>query len=334
MPRGPRISYPNAVFHVINRFIDRHPFFRRRQDYQEFLDIFFEEADTFGLRAYAYSLMPNHFHVVLETPSGDISRFLQRWLSRAAQQMNRRKGRVGHLFQGRTKTLIVEKESYFRTVVSYVLLNRVRAGLAKDVFSDPWNSVREMTTVRASHLARAPLWKHLFGHAFDDRRARQHIRECLDWLKQLDPKDSEAKFREGHHGGFLSTVQFRQGVLNRIERRTGDKGGFRRKMDRRQQGWTWDEIDRNVIKAVQQNEIPHGLWRTQEQAIRQIRWYVAHVGAGWTWNMIRREESMRGIKETGQAMAVSRIRQHPKKRGHAESILDFCKKNECYNVKE
>jgi REP element-mobilizing transposase RayT len=156
MPRGPRISYPNAVFHVINRFVDRHPFFRTRTDYLTFLDIYFDVAGTFGLWTYSYDLMPNHFHFVLETPSGEISKFLQRFLTRAVQHLNAKHGRVGHLLQGRTKTLLVEKDRYLSTVIGYVLLNRVRAGLAPDVFSDPYNSANELLTCGASRLAREP----------------------------------------------------------------------------------------------------------------------------------------------------------------------------------
>ena len=80
--RGPRISYPHAVLHVINRFVDRHPFFQEPKDFELFLDIYFEVAKSFGMMTYAYCLMPNHFHIVLETPSGELSKFLQRFLTK------------------------------------------------------------------------------------------------------------------------------------------------------------------------------------------------------------------------------------------------------------
>lgn len=314
MARGPRVTFPHAVFHVINRFVDRHPFFRKDQDYRNFLDIYFDEARTFGIWSYAYDLLPNHFHVVLETPSGEISKFLQRWLTRAAQGMNRRYGRVGHLFQGRTKTLIVQTDRYFGTLMGYTLLNRVRAGLARNVFSDRWNSVDEMLSLGESRLARGPLWEYLFGYTFDDRHAKRHVAECRRWLKSLDVTTNKLEFQEGHQGGFLSSPEYRRRILDRIERRQGDgRRGIRRKTDRHRIRWTWHKITKVAVKAVSKFGHLGGGWQSREVAIRQLSSYVAHVGGGWTWQEIRRAEAKEGRSRTGQAMAVSRMRTLPNK---------------------
>lgn len=322
MPRGPRICYPHAVLHVINRFIDRHPFFQKREDYRKFLDTYFAEAESFGIWTYAYDLLPNHFHIILETPSGEISPFLQRWLTRAAQELNRRHKRVGHMMQGRTKTLVVQTERYFQTVMGYVLVNNVRAGLADSVFKDQWNSVEEMLKDKGSRLAREPLWEYLFGHGFDERRIKEHRRECVDWLKGLDVGENERVFQEGHHGGFLSTPDFRRRILKVVERRRNLTGaGLRRKTDRYRKRWTWREIVSAAKRVIGRYGYQKGRWKSQESAMMQIRCYAAHVGGCWKWDQIREFEAQLGHIQTGYPMMVSRIRNDPDKLRLAEAAI-------------
>ncbi len=321
MPRGPRISYPNAVFHVINRFVDRHPFFKEKRDYDTFLKIYFDVAETFGIRTYGYDLMPNHFHIVLETPTGDISRFLQRFLTRTVQFLNKRRGRVGHLLQGRTKTLIIEKSAYFSTVIGYVLLNRVRAGLAQNIFADEYNSVGEMLTSGKSRLAREPLWEHLFGHPFDERRMKAEIRLCRDWLKELDPHSNEEEFTAGHRGSFLGSDKFREAVLRNQERRKAATGkGFRRQDDRPERRWTWREMIQACEEAVGK-VLWQGKWRNRETAVRHLSWYVAATAAGWDYATIRVLQAEPGCPHSRYTMAISRIRASKHRRDLAERVI-------------
>ncbi|MBI4180280.1 transposase [bacterium] len=319
MPRGPRISYPDAIFHVLNRFVDRHPFFRTDDDYREFRDIFFEESKTFGVRIFAYDLLPNHFHFVLQTPSGDISRFLQRFLSRAAFRLNRRYGRVGHLFQGRSKTLLVEKEAYFACVMGYVLTNRVRAGLAKDVFSDKWNSVAEMLRRGPSRIARGPLWNYLFGVKFSE----DEIWRAREWLRSIDPSANYKHFNDGHRGSFLSSPEFRRSVLDRQERRRNRGEGKKRKMDRRPKEWNWAMICKTARAVVEKREW-QGIWKSRETAIRQLSWYVAFVGAGWSLRRILETSSeVKHLTISGISNAVHRIRKDKYRKSIADAMINI-----------
>ena len=329
MPRGPRISYPSAIFHVLNRFVDRHPFFRTDDDYRVFLDIFFEESKTFGLRIFAYDLLPNHFHFVLQTPSGEISRFLQRFLSRAAFRLNRRYGRVGHLFQGRTKTLLVEKEAYFECVMGYVLANRVRAGLAKDIFSDKWNSVAEMLKRSASRIARGPLWNYLFGVKFSEKE----LWRAREWLKSIDPAVNYEHFKDGHRGSFLSRSDFRRSVLDKQERRQSQRKGKKRKNDREPKDWGWTMIC-DTAKAVIHRSEWLGIWKSRETAIRQLSWYAAFVGAGWPLRRILETSEEERLTISGISNAIHRIRNDGKRRLLADRIIDIIRRGESVNEEE
>ena len=312
--RGPRISYPHAVLHVINRFVDRHPFFQEPKDYKHFLEIYFEVAKSFGMLNYAYCLMPNHFHFVLETPSGEISKFLQRFLTKAAKSLNFRKDRTGHLFQGRSKTLIVQTERYFSTVIAYVLMNPVRAGLSRDVFSYPWSSIREMLRNDTSRLDRGELWEHLFGHRFNEENPLDSIFEARKWLKELDSEMNQKEFDQGHRGGFLANKDFRKKVLEQLERRHRDgvKKG-RRKGDRRKILWTWEGMNRAAKEAIEQGGMVDTGWRSKEKAIQQICWFLAHDRACWTWDQIRKKESMFGEPLSKCSVAIYRLKKNRKK---------------------
>ncbi len=279
-------------------------------------------ASAFAIDTYAFDLMPNHFHIILETPTGEISRFLQRFLTRAVQYLNRRHHRVGHLLQGRTKTLLIEKDRYFSTVMAYVLLNRVRAGLARDIFSDEYNSVGDMLSLGESRLSRSKLWEYLFGHAFDERRKRSEVARCRKWLASLDNQETQRRFAEGHRGSFLGSKMFRGHVLKRRERRLAVPGnGHRRKSDRRQANWTWTEIVTTCRKAIEGGEW-RVLWRNLETAIRHLSWYVAMDGCGWTYERIRCMQRDSGTPPSRYTMAVSRIRTSASKRRIAETIME------------
>ena len=309
MPRGPRITHPGAVFHVINRFVDRHPFFRRDEDYEMFLETFFDESRNFSMLVFGYDLMPNHFHIVLQDANGEISHFLQRFLSRVACRLNQTRGRTGHLFQGRTKTLLVETDGYFEAVLGYVLLNRVRAGLAKSVFSDEWNSVGEMLTTGASHLARDVLWGYLFGHHTDSKIGSREVAECRQWLRSLDADTNRKRFERAHHGSFLGAEDFRRRVLHQLERRRSvKKSVYRRKLDRKCPiVFTHEAIRSACERATMSKKRPYG-WKNTGKALEHMEWFLLYTEALWTLDRIRNECCERGVDHSRISMAIQSIR--------------------------
>jgi REP element-mobilizing transposase RayT len=126
MARPIRIEYPGAVYHVTARGNERRKIFRGDKDRQCFLDTLIEAVEQFGLRLHGFCLMPNHFHLLVETPQANLSRGIG-WLQTTYSiRFNRRHKRSGHLFQGRFKAHLVEAKSYAKTVLRYLHLNPVR----------------------------------------------------------------------------------------------------------------------------------------------------------------------------------------------------------------
>jgi REP element-mobilizing transposase RayT len=131
MARRPRIFAPGLLYHVIVRGNQRRTTFRSDDDYQAYLERLAIYRAKFSLRIYAYCLMPNHVHLLVESGSTPLAKFMQGLQQSYTQYFNRRYRKVGHLFQGRYKAIICDRDKYLLALVRYIHLNPVRAGLSK-----------------------------------------------------------------------------------------------------------------------------------------------------------------------------------------------------------
>ena len=140
MGRKPRVHYAGALYHVISRGNRRERIFRSQSDFERFQSLLREIKDQFGLTIYAYVQMPNHFHLLLEVGDNPLSKVMQSLLYRYTRYYNQRYRQVGHLFQGRYKAIMCDKESYLLELVRYLHLNPVRARMVINPEEYPWSS--------------------------------------------------------------------------------------------------------------------------------------------------------------------------------------------------
>ena len=126
MARSLRIQYEGAVYHVSSRGNERKEIFKDEIDRKAFLDLLTDSLKTYSVILYCYVLMENHFHFLLETPLANLSEFMRRFNITYTSHYNRRHRRVGHLYQGRYKSILVDKESYLAVLSRYIHLNPVR----------------------------------------------------------------------------------------------------------------------------------------------------------------------------------------------------------------
>ncbi len=182
MARPLRLEFPGAVYHLTARGNARQDIFLDDEDRARFLALLAREVDQQRWRCYAYCLMGNHYHLVIETPEANLSTGMRRLNGVYTQAFNRGHDCVGHLFQGRYKSILVERESYLMELCRYVVLNPVRAGFAARVEDWRWSSYR------ATGLgAKPPAWLDAasvlarFGGAGAAARAayRRFVREGL-----------------------------------------------------------------------------------------------------------------------------------------------------------
>jgi len=184
MSRPLRIEYPGALYHLTARGNSRDDIFLNDEDRHCFLQLFGEEIVQQGWICYAYCLMDNHYHLLVETPEGNLVCGMRRLNGRYTQSFNHRHGHVGHVFQGRYKSILVEKDAYLLELSRYIALNPVRAGMVASPDSYAWSSYQGCAGLTASPdwFASELLMEH-FGSA------EAYIRFVEDGMKCSSPWD-------------------------------------------------------------------------------------------------------------------------------------------------
>ncbi len=183
MSRPLRVEYPGALYHVIARGNAKQDIFLGDHDRRRFLFWLADTCKTHNLLCHAYCLMDNHYHLLLETLDANLSVAMRDLNGNYAQWFNVTHDRVGHLFQGRYKAFVIERETYLLEIVRYIVLNAVRAGLVEHPKDWKWSSYRAtagMTTV--------PKWLHVDwvlanfskGKSDAQKEYRRFVREGLD----------------------------------------------------------------------------------------------------------------------------------------------------------
>ncbi len=182
MARPLRIEFPGAVYHVTSRGDRQEAIFEDNEDRQGFLELLGQVIHGWNWVCHGYCLMTNHYHLVVETPDGNLSRGMRQLNGVYTQFSNRRHRRVGHLLQGRYKAILVDRDAYLLELTRYVVLNPVRAKMVKHPRGWPWSSYNAMVGA-----ARSPEWlaaEHLvaqFGgkRAVARERCRQFVAEGI-----------------------------------------------------------------------------------------------------------------------------------------------------------
>jgi REP element-mobilizing transposase RayT len=156
MGRRHRIQFPGAVYHVMARGNRKSMIVDDDDDRRAFRDTFSGAAGDYEVRVYACCLMGTHYHSLLDTPRSNLSEFVRAVNSEYSKAFNRRHARVGHTFEQRFESVLVQREKYLRRVARYIALNPVKAHLCSDATDWPWSTHRATAGVEE-----APAWLHL-----------------------------------------------------------------------------------------------------------------------------------------------------------------------------
>ncbi len=142
MARPLRIEYAGALYHVTSRGNAQEAIYREDKDRRDYYSVVFEVCERFNWVIHAYCLMDNHYHLLVETPEGNLSKGMRHLNGVYTQRFNQNHTRVGHVFQGRYKAILVQKESYLLELARYIVLNPVRARMVRSARDWPWSSYR------------------------------------------------------------------------------------------------------------------------------------------------------------------------------------------------
>lgn len=284
MARPLRINYPNAVYHVTSRGNERKAVARDDEDRKRFVEILASMAERYQVICHAWVLMDNHYHLLLETPKANLSSAIRHLNGVYTQAFNRRHRRVGHLFQGRFKAIIIEKEAYLLELCRYVVLNPVRAGMVRHPRQWTWSSYRATATEGEP----AP-WLTVDWVLGQFGRTRAAAREAYQRFVEEGVKNPQSPWMQVRGQIYLGGERFLEEMQRNTEGETDLEIPHVQKRPRTPDvGTLLEKIAR--VYGVTVQDVVGPTWRPSEA--RQVGLYLA-----------RREAGL-GLKEIGERFGM------------------------------
>ncbi len=207
--RKPRFTYKGAFHHVMSRGYEGHFIFGASSYKEYLLNLIIKERDRNKIRVFAYCIMDNHYHLVLQNSSGHLSEFMRNVNGKFALHYRLEEGGRGYVFQDRYKSTLIEDETYLKMAIAYVILNPIRSGLVGDAYSYIWSSAREYFHGGKGSITDIRFVRGLFG----SEEAFSGMIE--DWAgKNLPEKKTKLGF-------ILGSNKFYMEALKKYNRRKG-----------------------------------------------------------------------------------------------------------------
>ncbi|WDN89078.1 hypothetical protein BuS5_02046 [Desulfosarcina sp. BuS5] len=208
MSRPLRIKYPGAWYHVMNRGMRSESIFLDKHDYLMFIDLLIEVSEMCNVNIAAYCLMTNHYHILLQTPDGNISRCMRHLNSVYTQKYNKRHGFDGQLFRGRYKSILVCNDSHLLQLIRYIHKNPVKAGIVKDMPDYEWSSYK-------GYLSYANKWKwlhkdYIFSMITPKKRGR--LKSFIEFMRKDDSEEVIRLFSLKKLPSFFGPESFITGI--------------------------------------------------------------------------------------------------------------------------
>jgi putative transposase len=204
LARQLRIEYPGAFYHVFSRGNQKQPVFLSNDNMFFFLKCLREAYEKFGVIVHVYCLMPNHYHLVLETPLGNLSSIMHFLNTTYTVYFNNKHKRCGHLFQGRYKSILIEAESYAQELSRYIHLNPVRSEIVDLPEQYPWSSYEYYRgTASPEKWLETGIVLSIFGNHPDEARSA-YIKFVIEGIG----KEVPASIRDSVRKGILGSEEF------------------------------------------------------------------------------------------------------------------------------
>jgi REP element-mobilizing transposase RayT len=236
MARRPRIEFEGGFYHVITRGNQRQKVFIEEKDFLKYLEFLADYKDRYGFLLYAYVLMGTHVHLLIETRRVPLSKILQGINQRFTMYFNWRHGTVGHLFQGRYKAILCDRDAYLLSLVKYLHCNPVRAGMVRRPEEYRWSSHRTYLGLSKDGLVDTEMVLGMFSKGL--KRGRKLY---LEYMREQE-KTSKDEFYRTVDQRILGDEEFVARVRERVE--DGIAAG------RSRHGVTLAEIGRGIEEIV------------------------------------------------------------------------------------
>jgi REP-associated tyrosine transposase len=219
MARPLRLEFEGAFYHVTARGNERKNIYWGRKDYQKFLEYLREAEKKYGIIVHGYVLMTNHYHLLLETPEPNLSQAMHHINGAYTNYINIKKKRYGHLFQGRYKSLLVDKDSYLIELSRYIHLNPVRAGMVQRPEDYSYSSYPAYISTKTDDVVSRDL---LLGMMAANKKEAQ--KKYRNYVEAGIVADIESPFDKVYGGMILGGERFIKETLKRIKQEYLSKG--------------------------------------------------------------------------------------------------------------
>jgi REP element-mobilizing transposase RayT len=212
MARPLRIEYPGAVYHVTSRGNEKKAVFKDNPDRESFLTTLLRVNERYNWICHAYCLMGNHYHLLIETPDGNLSLGMRQLNGVYTQLFNNRHRRTGHLFQGRYKAILIQKDTHLLEVCRYVVLNPVRARMIEKPEGWKWSSYHATAGKEAPHPCLTTDW--VLGQFGGNRgKAEKEYRQFVKW-----GIDEESIWKDVKGQTLLGEEEFVDGLIDHLSK--------------------------------------------------------------------------------------------------------------------
>lgn len=282
MPRPRRIEIEGGIYHLYNRFIDGQSFFKNAEIVKEFRKIFYEAAEYCGVGILAWDCMPNHLHSMIILSEPQLSAFIQRYSTKFARFVNKKLNRKGHVFQERHKTQLVDTEKYLLTLLAYIFLNPVRAGIVDNIGDYKWSNYNEIINENNN-----PIYNIIYGEFSKDREEGR--KAFKNWIENINKEDLENKIVKTVHDQFLMDNVKRSEVLKKIDRRSKHKDIEQEKRKKELSGrkYSVKEINEILNNIEDKSDQWKTVWRSKEKFLLHFKWYLLRYYGKLTLEQIR-----------------------------------------------
>ena len=307
--RKPRLEYPGALYHVIARGNQRQNVFKEDGDYVKYLSLLGGHLEGRRFNLYAYCLMTNHVHLLVEQGSEyPLSKYMQRLQSAYTNYFNHKYGKSGHLFQGRYKAILVDRDGYLLELVRYIHQNPQRANI-KDAGRYAWMSHWQYLGKEKESLAKVETGTVLGMFAKVKALARGKYRE---YMKEMQGKGKKAVLYDLRDGRILGDEEFEEETIGRVGLK-GEKTTLKTNMD-------VEQLWKAVLKREGLKKEPEGWGRSR--LMGEVAYVAAEEGR------IRQKEvaDYFGMEPTAVSKAVKRLEERwAKGLGSREKLMRWAR---------
>lgn len=298
MARPLRMQYEGALYHVTARGNERKKIYLNQADYKQFLAYIKAAEEKYGIELHCYVLMGNHYHMLIETPSANLSKAMHHINSSYTAYINRKRNRVGHLFQGRYKAIVIDKENYLLELSRYIHLNPVRARMVEKPQEYPYSSYKAYVSKDRNEIVTQELILEMISRHREDAKKKYKT-----YVESAIGKEIENPLKNVYGGMILGSTGFIKDILKKLKKEVLRKGEISHRRALRAI-YEADEI-LNVISDYFKTS-PDEIRETRMPEVKKIAIYLMKRHTGATNREIG--EKMGGLSNAAVAKIYQRLR--------------------------